>query len=431
MSLDQAASRAAQLIRSHPSGTRWFLDCDTDADGLTAAVVMARALGRIGHRFQVRASREKDTAAYEALAQQECEGFILLDKGTSHVATLASFDRPVVVVDHHNVPDVDAGDVVLVNPRLEGMDGSRDASAATTAVAVALALDDGNLDLAPIGLSGAVGDWQHHGGWQGWNRDLVDRCLAAGHLDRRVMPALIGVDLGEALGRLGLGALVDELGLDARLDAEDLDVEAATQLVSAWTLHDLEQGIERTRVQEILWNVKLGLGVRHAFRIVDACGRLGRADTGIAFLMGSASARDAAREVFADYKNRLGQALALLKEGTSSMEALQWAAIGEPALTGMVAGLGVVHFLQDTAKPLVVVAPRDDGQLQVSTRGDHGHVASGLDLGAAIQEAAAGVGAEGGGHPIASGAVIDPDQRDAFLQALDAALKRQGFLDGP
>ena len=245
------------------------------------------------------------------------------------------------------------------------------------------------------------------------------------------MPALIGIDLAEALRRAGLedvDAFLAELGIDGALEAEDLDREAMTRLVSAWTRHDLAQGMERRRVDEILVNVGLDLGIRHAFRIVDACGRLGHADTGIAFLMGSAAARQKALEIFADYKNRLGHALARLREGTQEERAMQWTTIDEPALTGMVAGLGVVHFLDNVAKPLVVMAPRGDGSLQVSTRGDHHHVEAGLDLGVAIQVAAAAVEAEGGGHPIASGAVIPADQREAFLAALDAALQGQEFL---
>lgn len=427
MGLDEAAARAAGLIRSRPRGTRWFLACDSDADGLCAAAVMAAALRRIGHRFQVRAGRDKTTAAYEALAGQDCDGYILLDKGSSHAATLEALQertgRPVLIIDHHN-PQESA--VVQVNPRLEGMDGSRDASAATTAVAVALALDEANMDMAPIGLSGATGDWQHEGGWQGWNEELVTRCLDAGHLRERPLPALIGVDLADAFARTTdvdaaqARRILTELEVDAEADMEDLDAEAVVRLHSAWSLQRLAQGQPASAAVPMLWNTRLDTGVRHAFRIIDACGRTGDAGTGLSFALGHAGARERAGRRFIEYKKRLVQALAQAHDGVADAGPIRWTRIDDPDLTGMVAGLTVVRTRPPV--PLLVAAPRPDGALQVSTRASHDHVAAGLDLGRSIQRAAAAVDAEGGGHPIASGAVVAAERFDAFLDALVADL---------
>src|SRR5690349_24740587 len=104
----QSAAKAADAVRAKPKGTRWFLACDTDADGLCAAAVAAAALRSIGHRFTVRADREKTTAAYRALFDEDnVDGYLLLDKGTSHLAEFAEgarrTGRPVIVLDHHNL----------------------------------------------------------------------------------------------------------------------------------------------------------------------------------------------------------------------------------------------------------------------------------------------------------------------------------------
>lgn len=435
MALDDAAARAAKAILERPA-RRWFLDCDTDADGLCAAAVIAQALARSGQRFQVRASRDKTTAGYVALAAQECDGYILLDKGSSHAAELAALSkttgRPVVIIDHHNA-EPEAG-VFLVNPRLEGMDGSRDASAATTAVAVALAMDTDNLDLAAIGLSGAIGDWQHDGGWQGWNAELVERSQTAGHIHARRVPALIGASLPDAVAReadmtvAGAADWLQQLAIPDS-DAEGLDVEASTRLVSALTLRQLAAGQPaKNWTTEVLQNHRLQLGLRQVFRMVDACGRLGHTGDGLAFLFGSAAGRAAAEAHFSAYRETLNAALADLRAtGAVGLGCLQHARTNDPALTGMVAGIAMMHEVEGD-RPLVVAAPRPDGRVQVSTRGSHEQVEAGMDLGAAIAAAAAAVGAEGGGHPIASGAVIAAPDYDAFLLALDGALKKQGFL---
>lgn len=444
-----AAARAADLVRSKPAGTRWFLDCDTDADGLCAAAVCANALRFIGHRFTIRASRDKDDAAYRGLFDVDCDGHILLDKGTSHLLTLAQgaqrTGRPVVILDHHNVGDIPPG-VTLVNPRAAGLDGSRDASAATTTVAFALALvGDKAWPWAPVGLSGAIGDFQHVPAWKGWNLHLLDESRKAGHVRDVQQPLLIGVNLAQALAQhrppfpqldtwQSCAAFLESLDLDGDVEVEDLSREEQTRLVSALTLRILAAGGTSDDAQRLVapveHNVRLGTSLRHVFRIVDACGREGKAATGIGYLWGDKSSRQEALAIFAQYKATLHDGLQELgRTGTQVRRAVQSAWTTNPDYTGMVAGLGMVHVVADRSRPLAIIAPRADGQAQVSTRGLEGMVKRGLDLGKACSTAAQSIGHEGGGHPVAAGAVVAKDRVDDFLDALDGALVAQKFLE--
>jgi single-stranded-DNA-specific exonuclease len=451
MSLAEAAARAATLVRSQGAMTRWFLACDNDADGLCAAAVAALALRRAGARFSIRASRDKTASAYRALAEEECDAYVILDKGTSHLDVLAEIalatHRPVLVVDHHNVVGPTPAGVTLINPRAEGMDGSRDASAATTAVAFALALcGEPALAWAPVGLAGAVGDWQHMGGWQGWNKELVERSRAAGFLVPMPLPRLVGVDLAEALSRFvpaipGLHQDVaacrgwlESIAVDADAEAEELDAESRTRLVSGIALRflaaDMAPPPPERLVSPVDFDPKRKASVRHVFRIVDACGREGEAATGVAFLMGDESARAAALACFARYRAALADGVgALRREGATTRRAFQFGWTQRPDYTGMVAGLGMTHGVKDRSRPLAILSKREDGRVQVSTRGTNEQVALGLDLGRAVSSAARLVSSEGGGHPVAAGTVIAADQIEAFLDALDAALVAQRFLE--
>jgi single-stranded-DNA-specific exonuclease len=447
--LHQAAARAADAVRSRPAGTRWFLACDNDADGLCAAAVTASALLRLGHRFTIRPSRDKTEPYYRGLFAESWDGLILLDKGSSHAPLLgelaARHGRTVLVVDHHNVAAAPEG-VVVLNPRLEGLDGSRDASGSTTAQALAHALHgEAALAWAPTALAGAVGDWQHMGGWRGWNLDLVRQARASGHLREERVPRLIGVTLAEALAHArppvpGLrgdpqasAAFVTGLGIDPDLEVEELDAEGRTRLASAVVLRHLAAGLPPPPPQELLTttdiHVRLGRSLRQVFRVADACGRLGEGATGIAWLMGDAAAAPAAVGAFARYRQAIAEGIHHLRSGELEVRrALQVARIGHPDFTGMVAGLAVTHVLSDLSRPLAVLAPRPDGALQVSTRGTHEQVEAGMDLGAACAHAARAVGSEGGGHPVAAGAVVPAAQEEAFLRSLDDALAAQGFL---
>lgn len=451
----ESAARAAALVRSRPKGTRWFLACDTDADGLCSAAVAAAALKAVGHRFNVRASRDKTTAAYQAMfAEEAVDGYLVLDKGTSHLALLAAgaqrTGRPVVVLDHHNLPEgaglLDGGSLLaMVNPRACGLDGGKDASAATTAQAFALALaGDSAWQWGPVALAGAIGDWQHMGGWQGWNQAVVEGSRRAGHLKTVVQPAFIAVTLAEAVARFrpvipGLhgdpaaaAAFLESLGIDPDNEVEDLTAEQQAALVSACALRMLANGAEPGDVERLALptehDARLGTSLRHVFRIVDACGRNGATGTGIAFLLGDKSAKAEAVGLFGKYRATLAAGVRRLRdEGVRTLRAVQVAWTDDPAYTGMVGGIGMTHVLPDRSRPVAVLARRPDGLLQVSTRGHEAHVAAGLDLGRAVQSAAALVGAEGGGHPIAAGAVIAATKADDFLAALDAALVGQNF----
>ncbi|HUR63842.1 MAG TPA: DHHA1 domain-containing protein [Candidatus Thermoplasmatota archaeon] len=449
----ESAARAAALVRSRPAGTRWFLACDSDADGLCAAAVTAAALLKVGHRFTVRASRDKTIAAYAALAAEDCDGYVVLDKGTSHLAQLADLSRasgrPVLVVDHHNlaedVPPLPTT-VAMLNPRASGLDGSRDASAATTAVALAVALcGDAAYAWGPIGLSGAIGDWQHMGGWKGWNLALLERSMALGHVKVVVQPAFIAVTLAEAIARFqpalpGLHgdpqaavAFVRSLGLDTEAEVEDLTPEQQARLVSACTLRLLAAGDDGAKAARLVLptehSIRLGTSLRHCFRVVDACGRMGQTGTGVAFLLGDKAARADAVACFQQYRQALAAGVRRLRdEGTRPLRAVQVAWTEDPAYTGMVAGIGMTHVLSDRRRPVAVLAKREDGQVQASTRGLEEQVAAGMDLGRACSAAASSVGSEGGGHPIAAGAVVPAAKADAFLAALDEALVRQAFL---
>ncbi len=452
MSFHDAAARAAAAIQALPAGSRWFLATDVDADGLAAAAVMSKALHRAGYAYTVRASRDKSLDALMAVVEQDVDGVMFLDKASGHADVLAArageLGRRVLIIDHHNLPKspVPDGPALMVNPRAEGLDGSQDACASTTALAVALALGgDRNLDLGPSSLVGAIGDWQHVRGWQGWNRQIVERCLESGHLVEKPAPRLGGGPLASAVARYkhvpvpgltgdvaGSAAFLEGLGFNPEDPIDSLDDDGLTRLMSVLVARQLLEGAETGDVQRLVGALQvhahLQLSLRAIFGIVDACGREGRSGLGLAFLMGDREAARGARSVYADYRRAIRKGLERLqREGTTRLAALQWAWTDRPAYTGMVAGLGINHVLQDVSVPVVMLAKRDDALVQISHRGEAHMVDAGLDLGVAVQAAALQAGGEGGGHPVAAGAVIPEDQVDGYLAALDKVLQEQGF----
>ena len=135
-----------------------------DADGIAAASILCHAMFRRGGRFRLRIRPSITTED----VPRECS-VLLCDFGSA----LSDLPGDVMVVDHH-VPHFE-GDY-HVNPRLAGIDGDRDLSAAGTAYLIAQHMGD-NRDLAGLVLLGILGDRQD---LEGPNRDIINEGVATG-----------------------------------------------------------------------------------------------------------------------------------------------------------------------------------------------------------------------------------------------------------
>ncbi|MHB8634308.1 MAG: DHH family phosphoesterase, partial [Thermoplasmatota archaeon] len=394
--LQKRAVQAAAVVRAGGRGRLWLIACDTDADGLCAAAVTAQALARSGQRFLLRASREKGEAHYRALCAETFDGLVTLDKGTNHAMTLGqnARGRPILVIDHHNLAPMPEN-VLLVNPRGLGLDGGTEASAATTAAAFALALV-GEDALAWVGtaLAGAWGDGQAP--WQGWNRHLWERALAAGAVRQVDRPHLPGASVLDAIAVVE-PALEDReawlagIGIEPACDPEDLSEEERTRLVSARALLRLSAGLPanaETLVAPEAWHARLGVSLRQVARMADACGRRGEGATGVGYLLGDPAAREDAKRLLAEDAAALQGAVAELAKRPPQVRG-GWGVVWvvDAALSGTIADR-LAH-----SKPVVVLARRPDGLVQASLR-----VPGGVpDAGRAATIAAQAAGGEGGG----------------------------------
>lgn len=415
----------ADAIRNGPE--TWHLHGDIDADGLSAVTVMREALRVIGKTVTTSVSRDKTEASYEGVFHFDAEAFLFLDKGSNQAVEIQRIAQSrgvwAGIIDHHGVPE--QADVPMVNPRLCGLDGSLDASAGTTAAAVALYLGL-PLRVAVLGLVGAIGDWQHMSGWRGWNRELIKRGLEEKVLHKQTQLRLIGVSVAEALDRSGWiddepesgKEFLEKHGLPLVGDVDSLGPHEATlrKALNAIGATDLDHEVV----------VHNGMDLRRIFRVVDACGREGHPQVGMDFLLDRIPE---AESHFDRYAEAIGDNLeALRREGTRRLRAVQHFHASKAAYTGMVGGIAMTHALPDKSVPICVTAEKGS-MLQVSTRGNKAMIEAGMNLGDAVSAAAQNVDAEGGGHTIAAGAVIPKDLLEPFLQALDEALMKQGWME--
>ena len=92
-------------------------------------------------------------------------------------------------------------------------------------------------------------------------------------------------------------------------------------------------------------------------------------------------------------------------------------------IVGIVAGMSA-SFVNNRQLPIIAFADSNGG-VKVSSRGNQDLLRKGLNLAAALSEAAKAVGGTGGGHDIAAGAFIPRDSMNEFLKILDLKIGLQ------
>ncbi|MCZ8320295.1 MAG: single-stranded-DNA-specific exonuclease RecJ [Novosphingobium sp.] len=390
--MDQAAERLAQAVLSGETLTVYG---DYDVDGATSAALLIRLLRMLGHQarhYIPDRLLEGYGPSGEALVRLGQEGsslVVTVDCGAMAFDALAQAHAAgidVIVVDHHKCAAELPLAMALVNPnRLdECAEGAAHGHLAAVGVAFLLAV-------ATV-------------------RALRQR----GFFANRPEPDLLSL-----LDLVALGTVADVAalhGLNRALVAQGLKVMARRENVGMAALIDAS----RLNRAPTCSDLGFALGPR-----INAGGRVGEATLGVRLL--TTEDPDEAREIAAQLSqlNEERRAIeASVQEAAEAQLASQhnravvilagqgW----HPGVIGIVAG----RIKEKAGRPALVIALDAD---------EHGHgkgsgrSIAGVDLGAAIIAAReAGLLVAGGGHAMAAGLTIAPDQLSALADFLDARL---------
>ena len=132
--LTKDAVEVANLILEHiGNGDVIHLHSHIDADGLSAAGIMGKALLRAGGKFRLRLERWMDEKVADRIAQENAAVTIFTDMGSGYLDLLGErlANRDVVILDHHqpvrskNPPEITG---FHVNPYGTGINGSSEIS---------------------------------------------------------------------------------------------------------------------------------------------------------------------------------------------------------------------------------------------------------------------------------------------------------------
>lgn len=427
-------TQARSLLLAHPG--RWRVIYHYDGDGIASASSALRMFRRLGYDAQATPLSGVERPRIDALLEATRGAVLVVDTGASWLDRFAKHPFPVIVLDHHTypghpVPPPLPDHVAFVNPLDWGVDGMSELCASTLTWLFTVFIDPSNWDNAPWGLSGAIADRQHVGGFKGLNAILLGEARGRGLVETSEGVPVFGATLSDALARSidpflrGLSGrpvegdrFLHALGLDPRRPVQSLDAPERARLGAAMRARLVQQGTRPEFVEalhtERLWLPSLGLDAEELSNRQNATGREGEPSVGVALALGDPQAMQRAKAAEESWRTGVLAGLRRIEEGgVHSLPAVQWFESPETTLAGTQAGLAM-NYLLDANRPVLVFSNGSDS-IKVSGRATLWLVGRGLDLAVCLRESAAAVGGEGGGHRVASGATIPLGTRDRFL----------------
>ena len=196
------ASGAADLILDHiTKDSMIHVSSHVDADGISAAGIIGKALLRAGGHFRLRLERWMDEKVANRIAKENAALTIFTDMGSGYLDLLGERlgNRDVIILDHHQpVADIPSG-FIQVNPHTHGIDGTRDISGSGVTYFTAKAIDAKNVDLACLAVVGSLGDLQDKNKERkldGANKFIVEDAVNSGFLKVETDLLFFGNSLG-------------------------------------------------------------------------------------------------------------------------------------------------------------------------------------------------------------------------------------------
>jgi len=440
--LSEILQKASKIITSFPTSTKIRVISHYDADGITSAAIICKALYRAGYDFQATLMRNPFDKGLARVSKEENNLIVFADMGSGQIDTIEKMNCKAIVIDHHQyLKEKTSENVLQINANLIGINGNYEACGATLSFAFAKAFDAKNKDLVCLAIAGATGDKQYINGFRGYNKDIIKEGVKNGFLKEKNGLKLYGDTLFEALyysvdpyysglsgNEPGILELLKKMNLDKNMKLEELDSKKIKQLHSYLTFILVKKGCEKNILDTIIrkryWSDILNCELERFSDLLDSCGKGGNRGLGLELCMGNKKAFKEAEKLEKEYKEKiLGELLRLENEGFENKKRFRYFYSKDSSLGGVIGGIAT-NFILDKEKPLLSLVKKDD-ELHVSCRGNQYLVSKGLDLGLAMNKAAKKLNGHGGGHKIAAGATIESDKEERFLETVDKIIDEQ------
>ncbi|MEE9405847.1 MAG: DHH family phosphoesterase [Candidatus Aenigmarchaeota archaeon] len=463
------AARIAQTVKSTPGRVRVI--SHYDADGITSASIMVKALLREGRDFHLTIIKQLGEDIVQELAKEDNSIMMFLDLGSGHLDLIQKYlvkeGRLIVVADHHQVQG-DAPSVLHINPVNFGV--TENISGSGMSYLLARAMAEENKDLSELAIIGAIGDSQMgsigpNWGLHGINREILKDAVSSGRiklmkgirlwgrytrplhkaLEYSVDPYIPGISGSESaavqfLQEIGI-PLKDKKGEWKKLGnlTEEEQKKLATGMIKErirdghenpdWIFGDVYELEKRERCKD----------ASEFATMLNATGKLKKHDLGVRLCLQSPGSEEEIKAVLESYRREIGKAMEIfrrkekeMKKGTEQAVYIDAGdRISEHVISNVVSIITKSDLLEGKDRPVFAFVKTEDGKIKVSARASDKLVGDGINLMEVMSEASRKVGGEGGGHSGAAGATIPQDAMDGFIGSLELILKPKEAKEAP
>ena len=425
-----------------------------DADGLSSASILIRALTREDANFELKILKQLTEDEIQKIHVTENDVLILSDFGSGQLDMLKEIldKTQVIVLDHHEPKDLKHENLFHVNPLLFG---EKEMSASIVCYFFAKFLNLKNVDLADLAIIGATGD----GADEKWEfTGLIKKVLEEGQLIGKISvfrglrlygrnsrpifkslaftfdPVIPGISGSESQAV----QFLSDLGISLKENGEwkklkDLTIDEQQKLASAIIMERMKTEEDASDifgdVHTLFDRPEELQDVREFATLVNACGRTGNHDIGIRILLGDYSVMDRCWTVVDGYRKTISEGLTWVKKHPKNIVKAKNASfilakdkISENVI-GTVSMIMMSSGLVDEKKPLFGLAYTEGGKIKVSGRVSK--ALKDINLKDIISKTVAELGGESGGHPAAAGAVIPLDKEDEFVRLIGGGVEEK------
>ena len=433
-----------------------------DADGITSASIIAKAILRKGGRFIVRITNSLRPKTLVDLKKGEYDFYIFCELGAGMAKQIdEAFEGRWVAIDHHQISEDEKNLQNIVNAWQFDFDGTREVSAAGISYIVASQMDKDNIDLSYLAVVGALGDRQDQGEGGSMlelNKIIVNDAIKSGCLKvvkdlmfygretkpiheavastiTPFIPSLTGnrdaclATLTSAGIRLKEGArwrTIAELSEEEKKKVVEAIIPYLTLAPTATDkvrdligdVHILEREDEHTPLRD----------AREFATLLNACGRMGRGGVGVLMCLGDRNlALQEGEKILADYRYTLNNYVQTILSEEGRVVEGRWAfmiigdGLVDENMLGSLSSIlsGMTRF---EGKAIILRTATKDGDISFSARKTKGCKPN-LNLGSIMAEASM-FGGVGGGHDVAAGARVSSYRQDEFLKVIEDRLRQ-------
>ncbi len=424
-----------------------------DTDGLCAANIMAKALEQENISFTKTIVQNINNDVLDNITE---DIVLFLDVGAAKIDAIEEklTGKKIFVLDHHESQG-NATTITHLNPHLEGITERNAISGAGVVYFFALGMNAENRALAHFGVLGALGDTQEKNGFAELNNRILQHAIIQKSVKVGQRLKLFGLTSRPLVKVLEYsndieipGVTGSKEGVKNFLDGLRIQYEWKGRLKKWYNLRPYDQEKITHRILQlkkdvpekelivptyslVSYDYRRELNDMKEFAtIVNACGRLEEYDVAFDALNADPVGQQHALMQLRLYKSTIYEGLQhvdKLREEGSLIETEKYAIINfkdqlRSSLAGVIASILARNKIYKEGVVVCTLAQetKDKDKTKISLRLNKD--TSGIQLQRILEKVTKEFGADSGGHDHAAGAVINIEDEEAFIKALEKAL---------